>query len=476
MLGCTKQWKGYVPAALNEVLPDAPPAMLEVHLMSPSSSATPCGTPSPFVHVITSPTLALMVDGTNAWPSIPAVTVPVPDAGAQTAALPPPVDGTVVAPPPPVGGTDVVPPPPPPQAATRSAVLTTVRPRASGRISILQGADGVMPRVHRVALGRRVPLLSAWRHDSATGWRSFYGSAVGADRISDPDLARRMVLHEARAQHTPARELRDLGDGWLLHDPNDAEPFWNRLVAPAWPSESAAFQRRLDEIVTLFATVGRLPHIRPLPAGCEPPDMSRRLEAAGFEVMGADRRMLLLHPEHTAEVIAGAEASVDAALPGAELHVSRQGRERASERSPRVGRAPSWPERRRWAVGVSLVLVESFGVEHARRIALEHDVLACIARPGCSMLLVSVDGEPAAVARTAGTDDGSYLSSIGTRPRFRGRGLGALVTMLAVRDALAAGDPFVHLAVDDDNAAARRLYERLGFVVVGDPAPDLLLH
>jgi ribosomal protein S18 acetylase RimI-like enzyme len=74
------------------------------------------------------------------------------------------------------------------------------------------------------------------------------------------------------------------------------------------------------------------------------------------------------------------------------------------------------------------------------------------------------------------TSDGSYLSSIGTRPQFRRRGLGALATSLAIRDALAAGSRFVHLAVEVDNEAARRLYEGLGFAVVGEPAPDLLLR
>ena len=92
------------------------------------------------------------------------------------------------------------------------------------------------------------------------------------------------------------------------------------------------------------------------------------------------------------------------------------------------------------------------------------------------MVLIDVDGEPAAIARRAWTADGSYLSSIGTRPRFRGRGLGALVTLLAVRDALEAGHHVIHLAVEVDNDGARSLYERLGFALVGDPAPDLLLH
>jgi ribosomal protein S18 acetylase RimI-like enzyme len=301
------------------------------------------------------------------------------------------------------------------------------------------------------------------------GRGSSYGSSVAGDRILDSDLARRLVLHEARAQQTPARELRDLGDGWLLHDPSDAEPFWNRLIAPRWPSERSAFDRRLDEVITLFATLARLPHIRPLPVGGEPADMPRRLEAAGFVSMGADQRMVLLEPERVRERREATAARVAAALTTA-VSVSRQ--DLGSAR----GRERRWGERRRWAIDASLVLAEAFGVESARRVALENDVLACISRPGCAMLMLRVDGEPVAIARRATNAEGSYLSSIGTRPAFRRRGLGDLVTLLALEDALAAGGPTIHLSVEADNDAARELYARLGFAVVGDPAPDLVLR
>src|SRR6185503_947466 len=128
-----------------------------------------------------------------------------------------------------------------------------------------------------------------------------------------------------------------------------------------------------------------------------------------------------------------------------------------------------------WAVDASLVLADAFGVDADRRVAIESDLLACISRPNCAVVLVAVDGVPAALARRATTTDGTYLSSIGTRPAFRGRGLGALVTALAVRDSVAAGSELIHLGVEVDNAPALRLYERLGFATVGEPAPDLLL-
>jgi ribosomal protein S18 acetylase RimI-like enzyme len=81
-----------------------------------------------------------------------------------------------------------------------------------------------------------------------------------------------------------------------------------------------------------------------------------------------------------------------------------------------------------------------------------------------------------ALARRATVGSGSYLSSIGTRPEWRGRGYGALVTALAVREALEAGSQLVHLAVDVANERARSLYESLGFAVLGEPVADLLLR
>ena len=92
------------------------------------------------------------------------------------------------------------------------------------------------------------------------------------------------------------------------------------------------------------------------------------------------------------------------------------------------------------------------------------------------MLLVRVDGEPAAIARRSATGDGSYLSSIGTRPAFRRGGLGSLATLLLLADALGAVSPVVHLAVEVDNEPGRRLYESIGFAVIGEPAADMLLR
>jgi ribosomal protein S18 acetylase RimI-like enzyme len=279
---------------------------------------------------------------------------------------------------------------------------------------------------------------------------------------ADPELARRLMVHEAEVQHTGGRELRDLGDGWLLHDPADAEPFWNRIVAPRWPEAPGSFERRLDEVITLFATIDRMPHLRPMPLGNEPPDLTDRLLRNGFERQGEDLRMVLRDPgpcRDLARPVHGWTA------PWSRLRIVRH-----------PGAASGPP--RLWAADASLVLAEAFEVDPYRRAALEADLLACAQRPECSVLLLFDADEPVATARRTTVGIGTYLSSIGTRPGWRGRGHGALVTALAVCDAIgSSGDPgpaYVHLAVDVRNPVARRLYERLGFEVVGEPVPDLL--
>jgi ribosomal protein S18 acetylase RimI-like enzyme len=279
-----------------------------------------------------------------------------------------------------------------------------------------------------------------------------------AETLRDPALAQRLLLHEARAQQSLGRELRDLGDGWLLHDPADPEPFWNRLIAPRWPDHPREFERRLDEVVTLFATLDRLVHIRPLPVGSEPPDLAARLVAAGFDRIGADRRMVLVDREPCLRLVATFEGSE----PG-ELSIDRY---------PDRSRSPQG----RWAADAALVLGEAFDVDPFRRIALETDVLACVARRGCAVLVLREGGIPVSLARRATVGNGSYLSSIGTRPGWRGRGYGRLATALAVREALDAGSQLIHLAVDISNDRARRLYESLGFAVLGEPVADLLLR
>jgi GNAT superfamily N-acetyltransferase len=270
---------------------------------------------------------------------------------------------------------------------------------------------------------------------------------------ADGDAMRRILLHEARVHALPGRDLRDLGDATLLHDPDDPDPFWNRLEIIRWPTAPAAFDRRLDEATVLFATLGRRPHIWPSPAFDEPTDLVARLMANGYEDLGAGQVMVVVDERLVAAgataVPAGVTLEVLSDLAGAE-----------AERAAR---------------DVVSVLCDAFGVQPDAAPRIEAETRVTLGRAGFAHHLVRVDGQPAAVARSATFDGLSYLSSIGTAAWARGRGLGGLATAAAAARAVASGSEWTFLGVFAENTRAIRLYERVGFAVLGEPGPDLLL-
>lgn len=68
----------------------------------------------------------------------------------------------------------------------------------------------------------------------------------------------------------------------------------------------------------------------------------------------------------------------------------------------------------------------------------------------------------ACLADTSGAGVG-HFAAISTRPGTRGRGLGSAITAWATRRLFEEGYGIVTLGVYADNAAARRMYDRLGF-------------
>ena len=273
-------------------------------------------------------------------------------------------------------------------------------------------------------------------------------------RAVDAETMRRLLIHEARVHAMPDRDLRDLGDAILLTDPHDPEPFWNRLEAVRWPDDPDAFDRRLTEILVLFASLTRRAHVWPAPVHDTPDDLVARLEANGFRDMGMGCLMALVEP--------------DAAVRGtAQRHGPSVSLERLA--GLRGGALRSAVE------AIAPVLCDAFDVEGERRAGVEAETAASLSNPAFMHYLVRVEGQPAAAARRATFDGASYLSSIGTATWARGRGLGELVTMTATADAVAAGSEWTYLGVFADNEPALRLYRRTGFEIIGEPSPDLLL-
>jgi ribosomal protein S18 acetylase RimI-like enzyme len=291
--------------------------------------------------------------------------------------------------------------------------------------------------------------------------RSAPGAPAGRGPRRPADLTpadvRWLAWHEACCHAIVSREVRDLGDAWLLHDATDREPFWNRIAGLDWPSDAPAFDRRLTEMLALFAGLDRIPHVWPAPGFDAPPDLVARLLANGFVDHGGGLLMAFDParsglPDATAGDGHGEDVTVE------RFHALRG------------------PAAEAAGTAVAGVLVASFAVEPERRVAIELEAVQGLSTDAYHAILVRVDGRPAAVARRTTFAGASYLSSIGTDPSFRGRGLGRLVTSIAVADALADGSRWTYLGVFDDNHVAHRLYASLGFVPVGDVAPDLLLR
>ena len=268
----------------------------------------------------------------------------------------------------------------------------------------------------------------------------------------DPVTMRFLERHETLAHAMPGREVLDLGDALVLMDPVDTEPFWNRAVSLRWPAARDAFDHRLTELLALFAARDRRPHVWPSVAWNQPPDLVPRLFDAGFRDAGGGWFMVLADPAASPPVDPG-ELSPEVTLDAVREPVD----------ALQVGQE------------AAMILVEAFSADPALGDDIAADVVLALRDPKVTLHLARVDGVPAAVAKATTFDGASYLSSIGTRPRFQGRGLGTMVTRAAVGGSLAAGSHWVYLGVFDLNERAVRLYRKLGFVPIGDVSPDLLL-
>jgi ribosomal protein S18 acetylase RimI-like enzyme len=88
--------------------------------------------------------------------------------------------------------------------------------------------------------------------------------------------------------------------------------------------------------------------------------------------------------------------------------------------------------------------------------------------------LVVVDGVDVGVLAVEWREDVAFIANIEVLPEYQGRGLGAAIIQGVIADAAARGLP-VALHVLKINPA-RRLYERLGFIVTGETDTHYLMR
>lgn len=248
-----------------------------------------------------------------------------------------------------------------------------------------------------------------------------------------------LLALEARAHRWPRRTIREVLGGWLVHDPDDHEPVFNRLVDPVLPDIDNDIDNWLRGVRDVFDRIARRPHLW-LTA---PYDDSRiaRLERAGFGQVGASRYMYL-DDRSAIELAVSAGAANGVTIERVDM---------------------TTPDRLRAARDVAAVIADAFELDPAFHVLIEADVVEMLEVSAISFVLVRVGGEAVAVARRTTDGRASLLAAIGTRRGYRTRGFGRLVTATASLDALTADSDTVFLGVEDGNDAARHLYERLGY-------------
>ncbi len=268
-----------------------------------------------------------------------------------------------------------------------------------------------------------------------------------------PETLRFLEVHPARAISIPGRAWSDFGDSVMLFSATETEPFFNRLTAVRWPEDPGEFDARLRQALDLFNALERKPYLWLIPGLSTPADVVARLAANGFLDQGGGFDMVLRKEP---------ESRPQSVLPGGAVLEHWN--------------CPSEAEREDLAAALALVIGESFRIPDARRDNLKAEIDLTLGQPYFHAYVIKIDGEPVATGERYTFDGASYISSIGTRPSWRGRGFGEFITRALARDSIEAGMDLVYLGVYAENGRAIRLYERLGFEVIGPRSSDMLLE
>ena len=268
----------------------------------------------------------------------------------------------------------------------------------------------------------------------------------------DDTTMRALERHETRAHAIPSREVRDLGHAVVLHDPRDADPFWNRMASVRWPDDEEGFDGRLAEALALFAVLGRRPHVWPSPAHSRPVDLAARLERHGFGAFGAGHVMVLEDPAGSPPVRATEPGR------GVTLHAIR---------TPADAGATDCDE-------LGLVLAESFGAPPVARSSWPRTCGSPWTTPGSCWCWCGWTASPPRAPRRRRSTGTATSRRSGRGAPSGGVGWPAWRPGMRWRSPGPREKGRAYLGVFSDNEPALRLYTRLGFASVGE-SPDMLL-
>jgi GNAT superfamily N-acetyltransferase len=220
-------------------------------------------------------------------------------------------------------------------------------------------------------------------------------------------------------------------DGWLVRfSPGKAKRA--RCVQAVAPGRLSV-ERKLEPCLALYAKVGLRPYVRVTPFS-QPPGLDERLAALGMERIDDTRVMV-------STLVASAQAHGDAeeAL--------------ASEARFQPVDSDAFAE---W-VGDQRRSSSAERQAHGERLRASPVLYR-------ATLLIDASGMPVAGGQVAIEDDLVGLYDIFTAESARGRGLSQLLCRKLLRTAASEGARTAYLQVEANNAPARRVYQRLGFV------------
>ncbi len=207
-------------------------------------------------------------------------------------------------------------------------------------------------------------------------------------------------------------------------------PALNHAERVRWPTDAAGVLRHLERLAAELRRSGDHPAVTVAPGLTEPSDLAERLSGLGWHAVL--HRLILW-------------TRVAAAVP----HLDPRMRIEAVTRLT----APAYEALERAVFGLEESLAE------ARLAAIERALAAGRLRA----YVARVADEPVGTARLWTFGGLACLDGVGVVPRARRRGYGTLITTIATRAALATGHRLLWLEVARDSAAARSMYEQLGY-------------
>jgi len=270
-----------------------------------------------------------------------------------------------------------------------------------------------------------------------------------------PETLRFLEVHPARAISIPGRAWRDFGDSVMLFSATETEPFFNRLTAVRWPEPPHEFDARLRQ----RAGPLQRPRAEALLLADPGPEHAGGRGGAprGQRLPGPGRR--LRHGPAQGTGVTSASAPAEWGRPGAlELPIPTP--------TVRTSRPPwLWSSASR------------FRIPEARRDNLKAEIDLTLGQPYFHAYVIKIDGEPVATGERYTFDGASYISSIGTRPSWRGRGFGEFHPPGPWPGiSIDAGLDLIYLGVYAENGRAIGCMSRLGFEVLGPRSSDMLLE